>query len=72
MLEKQRVSHVELSITSDGVELRALEWGDNRSVILLTSFSSAHTLETCKNYDKKKEVNEIPCPKIIKTYNERL
>ena len=73
MLKKQRGSHVEVSTTYDGVELRALKWVDNRCVTLLTSFSSAQPLGTCKRYDKKrKEVAEISCPKIIKTYNDEM
>lgn len=73
MLKKQRGSHVEVSTTYDGVELRAMKWVDNRCVTLLTSFSSAQPLGTCKRYDKKrKEIVEIPCPKIVKTYNEEM
>uniref|UniRef100_A0A0P4WNR9 PiggyBac transposable element-derived protein domain-containing protein n=1 Tax=Scylla olivacea TaxID=85551 RepID=A0A0P4WNR9_SCYOL len=50
-----------------------MKWVDNRCVTLLTSFSSAQPLGTCKRYDKKrKEIVEIPCPKIVKTYNEEM
>lgn len=38
---------------------------------LLKSFSLSHLVGTCRRYNKKrKEVDEILCPKIVKNYDE--
>ena len=69
-MKKGHSSYEELSSTSDGVELQLVKCADNRCVNLLSTFSSASPIGTCKRYDRsKKEIVEIPCPSIVLNYN---
>ena len=71
LVKKGRGEHVELETKIDGVDIRAVKWADSRCVSLVSSFSCAYPLQEVKSIDKKqKKTVTIPCPHIVKIYNQ--
>ena len=65
-----RGTSIEKNCSIDGVQLHMVKWQDNRSVNLLSSFVGKHPETLVTRYDRKSKCNvEVPCPKIVKTYN---
>ena len=58
---------------SDGVELRAIKWFNNRAVSILTTYEATEAMIQVKRWDRmqKKEVF-VECPSAIATYNKSM
>ena len=68
-----RGTYQEKCAVIDNVETRAVKWMDSRSVVLLSTFSSAEPLSECKRYDKKRKcIIMVPCPSIVQEYNKNM
>lgn len=70
---KERGFCAENCTNVDGVEISCVVWKDNQCVTLLSSFVGTGKQCKVKRYNKKKrEVEDVSCPDIVKVYNEHM
>lgn len=59
-------------VSSDG-KVSLTKWKDNKSVVMISSAFGRNPEHVVKRWDKsKKERIEVPCPNVVKLYNERM
>lgn len=55
----------------DGIPIRAINWYDNKGVVMATTFDSSEPQSTIERFEKKMRTQvEVKCPRAITTYNK--
>jgi len=68
-----RGSHVEKVATADGIDISVVQWFDNRSVTLLSSFVGAEPMQNVQRWCKtSKSYTEVPRPHVVSIYNQHM
>lgn len=70
MKKRGRGSHIENTAHVNGVDIRAVQWYDNRIVSLVSTFSGTYPITKVKRFFKSENCKkEIDRPDIVSTYN---
>ena len=71
--KRGRGSHVEKVAIADGIDIAVVQWFDNRSVTLLSSFVGAEPTEKVRRWCKtSKSYMEVQCPQVVRIYNKHM
>lgn len=73
MKNKCRGAFEEKETKHDGVQLKAVQWYDNRAVTLLSTYASANPTVSVGRWDRKQnEAVEVTCRSVVQIHNKSM